>query len=276
MLPDQLWTYREAFLAHHPDGDFLRVAAAFDDVAALAELHSTYQEQGRILPVSYHEAAAWFAAGRNADALHRALIEAACRAVAVLVHEAFGQLSKEVSATKLVEMPVAAAFTRQKSWAQLYCLTVYRNKIVTHHEIPRMGGGTTAPDGTRRLVPLPQPFAMSHAMGVALTELRDHTGIAEGEENYFELLEKLFYRVPVTFGASQSAERKRIDALAERGGVPSLSVADITECLGLVLADVPVLLDSASDRSGRHAASPRGDETQNDRRSTRPDLCPDS
>ena len=65
--------------------------------------------------------------------------------------------------------------------------------------------------------------------------------MAAGEPNYFALLTTLFYRLPACFGTAQSPDRRLVEAIAERGGVDSLSVQEIAAALTGVLGDLPVL-----------------------------------
>ncbi|MFZ5872193.1 MAG: hypothetical protein ACOYXW_16895, partial [Actinomycetota bacterium] len=170
MLTDTLDALRPQFQSRRPHGDFLRVSTAFEDVTALAQLHSIYEAAAMFKPSenSPDDLRLICAAGRTADALHRSLVEAACRALTVLLHEVFGRPGREINTTRLVEKPDAAILVERVAWSQLYCLTVFRNKIVTHHDVPRMGGSITDPDGTRRLSPLPRDFHIADADAIAL------------------------------------------------------------------------------------------------------------
>ena len=73
-----------------------------------------------------------FASGRRADALHRAVIEAGNRAVTIALHEVHGRPRREVTITRMLSQPTAARLSDQAVWQRLYCLGVYRNKIVAH------------------------------------------------------------------------------------------------------------------------------------------------
>ena len=166
---------------------------------------------------------AYFAASRTADALHKALIEFACIAVNVLVHELLGRPRREVTVPKLLTCREATTLTQRRCWSNLYLLAVFRNRIVAHHDIPRMGGTLSEAGGRRRLAPLPNEFSMSTAGVTTLTAVKDRLRFIEAPANHFDLLDYLFRIVPVRFGEAQSRERRQVDSIVERGGVRSFS-----------------------------------------------------
>jgi hypothetical protein len=247
VLPEELFTRRAAFVRRRPAGDFLRIATAYDDVAALAALHAHHEPLaaplGPLEPRTRTSVARHFDASRTCDALHRAIIDAGCRAVTVLLHEVLGRPAGEVNTLALLRRPAAAELRARACWSELYCLTVYRNKVVAHHEVPRMGSTSITADGVRYLVPLPAAFGIDTDDGQTLYEIRDRTGIAATEDNLFELASALFYGVPVSFGAPPTPERRAVDNIAERGGVVSLTVQQIKTALDCILADLPVLYE---------------------------------
>lgn len=135
-----------------------RVRTALEDVAALSELHADAAAGARHdqMPGSEASIKSRFRSGRHADALHRAIIEAGHRAVMVALHEMHRRPRQEVSVARLLSKPVAARLSNREAWQRLYCLGVYRNKIVAHHEMARMAASMTSADGVRRLMPLPE------------------------------------------------------------------------------------------------------------------------
>lgn len=243
MFSIALRTAGEVFAQAKPNGQFGRVGSAYEDVAALASLYAEQQPRahwdGRDL--SEAEARAMFGAGRAADALHRAVVQAACVAMTVLLHEVLDHPKREMTVPRFLRSARARRLAEQPSWSTLYCLTVYRNKLIVHHEVPRMPATKTSAEGVRRLVPMRQGFAVDDEDLRALYGVRDRTGVAAGEPNYFALLMTLFYRLPACFGTAQSPDRRLVEAIAERGGVDSLSVQEIAAALTGVLGDLPVL-----------------------------------
>jgi hypothetical protein len=117
-------------------------------------------------------------------------------------------------------------------------LTIYRNKIVAHHDVARMGASTTDEHGLRRLVPLPEGFNVEAHSFARLRTIRDSTGIAFGVENYFQLLEALFYGLHFNFGGRRSVERREVESIAELGGVASPTVPQLRLWLADVLPDL--------------------------------------
>jgi hypothetical protein len=215
----------------------LRVVVTFRDVIELVELHDEAATGAHAIDtrdwakLDESEGEKLVKRGWRADALHRSVIEASHRAMSVLLHELTGRPTHEVPVQKQLERPSSAKFEHRDAWQGLYCLATYRNKIVTHHEVPRKtGGALTDRDGIRRLAPLPEDFHVSKPDARRLREIRDSTSVAVGE-NDFDLLEKLFYAIPVTFGGPQSDFRREIDKIAERGGVKSPTVPDILNWL---------------------------------------------
>ncbi len=175
-----------------------RLKVALEDVSALKELH-TDAAAGAVFPkdaTSELEVRRMFASGRRADALHRAVIEAGHRAICIALHEVHGRPRREVTITRMLSRPAAARLTRQAIWQRLYCLGVYRNKIVAHNEMARMASSATSADGVRRLAPLPEGWCISRKDATRLRRIRDTTGLGAKLDNDFELLEHLFYEVP--------------------------------------------------------------------------------
>lgn len=221
----------------------VRIRTAIDDVSALRDLHADAAAGARFLkePTSQREVKLMFAAGRRADALHRAIIEAAHRAVTIALHEVHGRPGREVTVARMLSRPTAARLSEQAVWQRLYCLGVYRNKIVAHNEMARMAASQTSADGVRRLAPLSEGWRVSGEDATRLRRIRDATGLGAVLDNDFELLEHLFYEVAVRFGQPQSAMRLELDKMLEQGGVKSPSVAEVETW---VLAALDDLLDT--------------------------------
>ncbi len=192
----------------------VRLKVALDDVSALRELHADAAAGAAFLedPTSESEVRRMFASGRRADALHRAVVEAGHRAVTIALHEVHGRPRREVTITRMLSRPTAARLARQAIWQRLYCLGVYRNKIVAHNEMARMAGSVTSADGVRRLAPLPEGWCISREDAMRLRRIRDTTDLGETLDNDFELLQHLFYEVPVNFGQPQLSHRRVADS----------------------------------------------------------------
>lgn len=232
-----------AFNEHCAPRAHLRVRNTFEDFDLLAELHAAAAREARDVfeSTSDQDLQIRSIAGRRADALHRALIEVGHRAVTVALHEVTGRPSRELTVIRQLERPASAAFRAKRCWQGLYCLAVFRNKIVIHHEVPRTAASTSNADGVRRLVPLPEEFHLARGDALRLRDIRDAGQIGIGLDNDFEILEALFYEVPVALGGPRSALRKEVDVIAERGGVKSPSVDQVREWILGALPDLEVL-----------------------------------
>lgn len=138
----------------------------------------------------------------------------------------------------MLSRPTAARLSEQAVWQRLYCLGVYRNKIVAHHDMARMASSQTSADGVRRLVPLPEGWRVSREDATRLRQIRDATGLGLALDNDFELLEHLFYEVPVRLGQPQTPARRELDKMLEQGGVESPSVPEIETWVMTALDDL--------------------------------------
>jgi hypothetical protein len=167
-----------------------------------------------------------FKVGWQADALHRSIIEAGHRAITICVHELVGRPDR-FSLVPFMCSTNAASLRDFDTWHYLYCLAIYRNKVVTHHDVPRMSGTMTDASGTRRLTPLPAEFHISEVHVQRLYAIRDQTGVGTELSNHFEVLERLFYGLPVELGTRQSPAREEVNEIAEHGGVKSPSVSEV-------------------------------------------------
>lgn len=130
----------------------------------------------------------------------------------------------------------------QEELLPAYCVAAYRNKLVAHYDERRMGSYTTAADGSRTLSPLPDAFYIDMGDVDELRRIqRKHQGVLPhlaGIDNHFELLNALFYSVPVQV-RGENLDRKVVDRIAQKGGCESkparyLVVAIDSFCLGVL------------------------------------------
>ena len=240
------------------DLDVRRVEVAYEDAKRVDELMVYLQNLGGGLQEVYSlfsngkEDDAWAAIqrGNYVWTLHKALIEFANVFMTILMHEAHGRKDKECTVGALVEMPIASAMDRD-SLHCAYCLYMYRNKVIAHHEVPRGNSLSLDADGTQRLVPMPKQFQISpndyqelirldaqHSSALMtppilknLLEMYSSVDPAIRNTNAYMLLDTLYYGIPAPSGAKPSQERRLINRIVERGGCKSMSPLEILETI---------------------------------------------
>lgn len=220
-----------------PGLDRARVQAAYQDVTNLTNEIAVIDdsvggpELGDVSLLTEDERVERRNAEDRIGTLHKALIEFANIYMTILIHEAQCRPNSECNIGKLAQMPSASKIAAD-ILHRAYCLYVFRNKIIVHHEVPRGMGRLRVRDGTRWLWPMGhQQPGMSPATQAQLVALKSRYAslsvVVAQENNPFELLTVLFYTIPGPHGAAVSADRKQINSIAERGGCRSMTIAEI-------------------------------------------------
>lgn len=246
-----LASFLEDAKAQQPTFHTVRVFSAFADVDALIELYREEIAASKKLNIRSEEVdrshvEEWFRRSRRRDALHRAIIEATCIAFTVLLHEARGRPTDQITIVTMLAKTWSEVLTDKVAWRQLYALTIYRNKLVAHHEVARSIASIGEPDReTWRLWPSTPDLDMDPRLFADIHTVAHRAKLEEAPENAWSLLDFLFWNVPVTIGGTVSRERQDINKLAERGGVKSLSVGEIDELIDWGLSDRMHLLIKA-------------------------------
>jgi len=161
--------------------------------------------------------------------------------MAVLLHEMYQRPDRGPTVLTLCKSPVALRLNRAMLQAA-YCLYIYRNKIVVHHDVPRtFATKRNQLDGRRWLKPLLHVvtpgarIADSDWRDVATLHQRyswlspDPTSVAETHP--FELVDALFYIIPGPCGGQVSDDRKLSETIAERLGCQSVTVPEVVEII---------------------------------------------
>ncbi len=108
-----------------------------------------------------------------------------------------------------------------------YCVVQYRNKLVSHHDVPRYGGSRGDRDGTVRLLPIRGEFDIDEADAEVLSRLTaKYPELIKNlavPGNLFQQLNALFYGIPLLEAGMINPDRIAVDAIIERGGCDSLS-----------------------------------------------------
>jgi len=169
--------------------------------------------------------------------LHKAFIEFANIFMSVLLHELDQRPSHGSTVLTLCTSPVAHSLN-QNTLQKAYCLYIYRNKIVVHHDVPRtFATKHDRGDGRRWLKPLVHMTASSS--GITDADWRDvavlhrrYRGLLSDptmveETNPYEMVDALFYIVPGPRGEQVSKDRALINKIAERVGCQSMTVHEV-------------------------------------------------
>lgn len=151
--------------------------------------------------------------------------------ISTFLHEALGRSTDGMSLIKFLKRENSPLRPAINSILSAYCLVVYRNKIIAHQDIRRTYSYETDSSGTYWLAPLPDQLEISQADGEKLKTLKEKyksyiPGLAT-EENLFVMLRLLFYGVPIGEIGAISKDREAINAIAERGGCPSMTRDEI-------------------------------------------------
>jgi len=227
--------------------DAQRVWIAYQDATNIEEIITRFEvtiggrevdelnRQGK-----YAEATEVFFQESYISTLHKALVEFANLFMVVLLHELYQRPSREPTVLVLAES--AAPTQLQLNQAMLhraYCLYVYRNKVVVHHDIPRtFTTRKNRVDGRRWLNPMPHGLGESGGIGaddgrdlMALQRRYASNPAVRRETNLIELVTPLFYAIPGPYGDKASVDRALINRIAERMGCRSMTVPEIVSAI---------------------------------------------
>jgi len=110
-------------------GDLDALVATYDEEAAAADAAGFPSEDASEQWVEEYSRRS-----RRRDARHRAVIEFTCVALAVPLHEARSRPGNQIDLRGALARPDAGKLEDKDCWQALHCLTVYRNRLVVHHE----------------------------------------------------------------------------------------------------------------------------------------------
>lgn len=151
--------------------------------------------------------------------------------ISTFLHEALGRPTSGMSIINFLNCKYSPLRPAIISMLSVYCLVVYRNKIIAHHDIRRTYSYETDLYGAYRLAPLPGQLDIAKADIEKLKMLKEKYGSRipglVTEENLFVMLRLLFYGIPIGEIGAISKDRETINAVAERGGCPSMTRDEI-------------------------------------------------
>ena len=207
------------------DFDRMRPWAAYVDITNTFDLITGYEQSPGVQSLSHASSEAEVNNVRVVSSiictLHKALIEFANVYMTILVHEAKNRPCDEFNIGHLVQASFATLFNTDVLH-QAYCLYVYRNKVITHHEVPRNNGYLRGGDGTCRLWPFGhQPRMTPNEIQILsnLQQTYSSNSDVASETNPYELLNVLFYKIPFPLGNKvKGSDRDTINKFADKGG----------------------------------------------------------
>jgi len=127
----------------------------------------------------------------------------------------------------------------------VYCIAVYRNKVIAHHDVRRTSGHISGPgSGQHRLLPFSEQYflSMSKSSQAELIRLKSsYVGTVQEltkEDNLLNLLEILFYNIPIGEFGNINPDRKKIDRIAEEGGCKSMTRNEIIKAVDTFTAAI--------------------------------------
>lgn len=117
-----------------------------------------------------------------------------------------------------------------------YCVVVYRNKLIAHHDIRRLYSYSFDEKGINSsILPMSELFQISEhdTQNVRILAKQYEKSLPQikGINNLYEQLEFLFYNIPIGNLGSISADRMEIDSIAERGGCRSMTLREIIKAV---------------------------------------------
>ena len=153
----------------------------------------------------------------------KTLIKAAYMFASIYIDLILGRAVGEISCS-------FQKFLWKKGWPKVnvnelteaYCISIYRNKLIAHHDCLRDSAVLRSKDGVF-FQPLPGGFKVDDADFELLKSMKPkYFNIIQGvtdEENYYELLNKFFYGIPPEFEMSKEHDRLLVNNIAEKGGL---------------------------------------------------------
>ena len=117
-----------------------------------------------------------------------------------------------------------------------YCVVVYRNKVVAHHDVQRQYSYLLATElKGSRLIPYSEFFQVTKSDIPLIMKLREAYKASIPslltEKNQWNLVRILFYNIPIGKLGAISQDRKQINRIAENGGCTSVSRQEIIEAI---------------------------------------------
>ncbi|HEX9758121.1 MAG TPA: hypothetical protein VGB26_10010 [Nitrospiria bacterium] len=162
--------------------------------------------------------------------------------IKVTVTQLFGKWDRE----NFLKLHFPPFLIPQHVLLPVHCITVYRNKLIVHHDVRRMQGFFTS-NGKFHISPLPQgisaPEEETAKVEYLCRKYGKFIGGLESEPNYFNRLNLLFKHIPLVVNGEGNPDRTDIDRIAEKGGCKSLTDEEVLagcDCFLFALAEVPV------------------------------------
>jgi hypothetical protein len=117
-----------------------------------------------------------------------------------------------------------------------YCVVVYRNKVIAHHDVQRQYTYLLATElEGSRLVPYSEFFHVTKSDIPLIIKLREtYKALIPAlvtEKNQWKLVQILFYNIPIGKLGAISQDRKQINRIAENGGCTSVSRQELIEAI---------------------------------------------
>jgi hypothetical protein len=174
--------------------------------------------------------------------------------VSILVGETTN--SSELSLRKFIDKPKSTLQTLSvEQILPAYCVIVYRNKVITHHDLSRMNPNFPGSKGKMiYLVPFPEDFHIAKTNVTKIYELKEKykETITElhNENNQFNLLRILFYNIPIGELGKLNPDRQEVDEIVEAGGCPSMSPDEILAAIDQFLVAVINALKTNMQKAG--------------------------
>ncbi len=244
-FPDDILKPLEARV---PDFDPGRVWTAYTDATNMADVIARLERD-----IGGRDAVQLNAAGTDAAAkeatevffldnyigtLHKALIEFANIFMVVLLHELQGRPKREPTVLTLAESPLALRIDRY-TLHRAYCLYVYRNKVIVHHDVPRSFMTVqNRIDGRRWLNPIPHRIdegkdidpGLLRALYTLKHWFSSNPAVA-AETVPMEIASPLFYAIAGPYAEKVSRKRDLINKIVEHIGCRSMTVEEIVETI---------------------------------------------
>jgi len=157
--------------------------------------------------------------------------------ISTFLHEALGRPVGGMSLLKFLRKQKNSLASRSaiNSILSAYCLVAYRNKIIAHQDLRRTYSYEIDHFGHYRLAPLPDQLVIAEAdveeLKILKEKHRKHIPGLATEQNLFVVLQLLHYGVPFGKVGTISNDRQAIDAIAERGGCPSMTRSEILKAM---------------------------------------------
>lgn len=129
---------------------------------------------------------------------------------------------------------------------KLYCICIYRNKIIAHHDVLRSTGFSSSIAGEIRLLSFPKNSSPSEADIKKIEELKkkyeNQIPSLKNTSDFYNLLEILYYNVPLYDKNGINTDRRDkvggLDGIIERNGCPSYTIDEIMEIINQSILEI--------------------------------------